>query len=59
MSVLYLAVPVALLLAAVAVGACIWAIRNGQYEDLDTPAVRMLFDEPEARQRLPDERLSD
>lgn len=47
MSVLFVALPIAMLLAAGSLAACIWCIRQGQYEDLDTPAVRILFeDEP-------------
>lgn len=45
MSVLYIAVPVALLLVAAAVGAFIWAARSGQLDDLDTPARRILHDD--------------
>ena len=45
MSVVYILLPVAGLLAAVAVGAFIWAVRRGQFDDLDTPAIRMLHDD--------------
>jgi cbb3-type cytochrome oxidase maturation protein len=48
MSILFIAVPIALLLAAGAVAACIWAIRSGQYEDLETPAIRMLFEDTQS-----------
>lgn len=54
MSVLFIAVPVALLLAGSAVLAFLWAARGGQLDDLDTPPLRMLHDdEPElpARER--------
>ncbi|MEM7228665.1 MAG: cbb3-type cytochrome oxidase assembly protein CcoS [Planctomycetota bacterium] len=45
MSVIYVVLPVALVIAAVAVGAFIWAARRGQFDDLDTPALRMLEDD--------------
>lgn len=45
MSVLYIALPVALLLGGSALVACIYCIRQGQYDDLESPAVRMLIDE--------------
>jgi len=45
MSVLYIVLPLALLIAAAAVIAFIWATRSGQFDDLDTPAVRMLHDD--------------
>ena len=41
---LYL-VPIALALGAGALGAFIWALRSGQYEDLDGAAERVLFDD--------------
>ncbi|WP_404309270.1 cbb3-type cytochrome oxidase assembly protein CcoS [Neorhodopirellula lusitana] len=45
MSVLYIALPMALLLGGGGMLACILSIRRGQYDDLDTPAVRMLIDD--------------
>jgi cbb3-type cytochrome oxidase maturation protein len=44
MSVLYIILPVALLLAGAAVAAFIWAARQGQFDDLTTPSMRMLED---------------
>ena len=45
MSVIYLVLPLALLVVAGALAAFIWAARSGQMDDLETPGVRMLFDE--------------
>lgn len=45
MNVLYFLVPLALLLAGVGVTAFIWAVRTGQFEDTETPALRILMDE--------------
>jgi len=45
MSVIYILLPVAALLATAAIAAFIWAVRGGQLDDLDTPAVRILHDE--------------
>jgi cbb3-type cytochrome oxidase maturation protein len=47
--VIFVLLPLALLIAAIAVGLFIWAARTGQFDDLDTPAVRMLFDDEEPR----------
>jgi cbb3-type cytochrome oxidase maturation protein len=60
MSVLYLLVPLAILLAAAGVAAFFWAVRNGQYDDVETPAIRMLLDdEPRLRRESrPGERAS-
>jgi cbb3-type cytochrome oxidase maturation protein len=41
---LYL-VPIALVIGLVALGAFIWALRSGQYDDLDGAAERLLFDD--------------
>ena len=51
MSVLYIVVPLALAVVAVAVAAFVWATRRGQFDDLDTPAVRMLYDDEMHRDR--------
>jgi cbb3-type cytochrome oxidase maturation protein len=45
MSVLFIAVPVALLFAGSAVVAFLWALRGGQLDDLETPPLRMLHDD--------------
>ena len=47
MTVLYLLVPLALVLVGFAVLTFVWAVRDGQYDDLETPAVRVLFDDEE------------
>ncbi|HEX8725513.1 MAG TPA: cbb3-type cytochrome oxidase assembly protein CcoS [Gemmatimonadaceae bacterium] len=47
MSVLYIVVPLALLVVGAAVAAFVWAADRGQFDDLDTPAVRMLHDDEE------------
>lgn len=45
MESLYLLIPVALIFVAIAVKVLFWAINSGQYDDLDTEAHRILFDE--------------
>ncbi len=45
MSVLYIVLPVALLLAGTGVAAFIWSVRQGQLDDTTTPSVRLLCDE--------------
>ena len=51
MSVVFVMAPVALVLAAAAVTAFIWAARDGQFDDTETPAHRMLFEDQEAKDR--------
>lgn len=45
MSVLYIVLPLAILIAVSAVAAFVWMVRGGQLDDLDTPALRILHDE--------------
>lgn len=45
METVFVLLPLALLIAVIAVGFFIWAAMTGQFDDLDTPAVRMLFDD--------------
>ena len=56
MSVMFILLPLALLLAGVALLVFIWAARTGQFDDLETPALRILHEdvdvEPE-RSRSP------
>lgn len=45
MSVLYIALPVALVVAAIAIITFVIQVNSGQYDDLETPAHRMLVDD--------------
>ena len=45
MNIFYLLIGVSLLAALIFLGAFIWAVRNGQFDDNETPAIRMLFDD--------------
>ena len=45
MNVLYLLVPLALVLAGGAAAAFRWAVRDGQFDDVETPALRILLDD--------------
>jgi cbb3-type cytochrome oxidase maturation protein len=51
MSALYLALPIALLLALAGVIAFIWSVRSGQMDDLETPALRIFGEDDERRPR--------
>ncbi|KAF1687123.1 cbb3-type cytochrome oxidase assembly protein CcoS [Pseudoxanthomonas broegbernensis] len=42
MNILLLLIPISLLLLGAAVGAFVWAVRRGQFDDLDTPALDIL-----------------
>ena len=50
MNILQLLIPISLLLIGVAIWAFAWAVRRGQFEDLDAAALDVLVDErPAAR----------
>jgi len=48
-SVLLIMLPLALILAGLFVWGFIRAVRSGQYDDLDTPPIRAVFDDDERR----------
>lgn len=50
MELVYVALPVALLVGGAALAAFVWAARDDQFEDLDTPPRRAIFDDLEAKQ---------
>lgn len=50
MEILIFLVPLASVVVAIAVWAFVWALRRGQFDDLDSPAWRIVFDDQE-RQR--------
>lgn len=42
MTILLLLIPLSLLLVGIAAWAFVWAVRRGQFDDLDTPALDIL-----------------
>ncbi len=48
MNIFYLLIGVSLLAALIFLGAFIWAVRNGQFDDNETPAIRILFDDDDS-----------
>lgn len=46
MNILLVLIPVSVLLIALAIWAFFWAVDNGQFDDLDSPALDMLRDDP-------------
>ncbi|WP_006786500.1 cbb3-type cytochrome oxidase assembly protein CcoS [Thiorhodospira sibirica] len=60
MEMIYFMIPLALVLLVLVAGLFWWAIRSGQYEDLEGPAYRILHDDdqhliPVQRDTPPDE----
>ena len=53
MSILYLIIPLSVLLVMVIIWIFLWAVRSGQFDDLEGPAHRILMDDDK-----PDDRSS-
>lgn len=51
MEILYLLIPLSLLLVFLIGGIFWWALRNGQFEDLEGPAHRILMDDDDLTQK--------
>lgn len=45
MESIYILIPIAIILVAVAVGVFLWAVRNDQFEDLERQGHNILFDD--------------
>lgn len=45
MSVIFILIGSSVFVASVFLGAFVWAVKNGQYDDDKSPAVRILFDD--------------
>ncbi|MBD9370194.1 cbb3-type cytochrome oxidase assembly protein CcoS [Xanthomonas sp. XNM01] len=45
MNILLMLIPISLVLLAAAIGAFVWAVKRGQFDDLDTPALDILDDD--------------
>ena len=53
MSILFVVLSLAIIVAGASVLAYVWSARAGQFDDLDTPAVRMLYDDDVGTPRSP------
>lgn len=54
MSALLYLIPISILLGAVAIFTFLWTTKNGQYEDLEGAATRILTDDDRPLPRNPD-----
>lgn len=55
MEIVFVLIPLSVLLIASAIGIFIWAVNNGQFDDMDSPAWKILV-EPEKRKHTRKER---
>ena len=47
MDIIYLLIPIAIILVAFGTWAFFWSVNNGQFDDLESPAHRILYDDDE------------
>lgn len=52
MNILLFLIPLSLLLLVAAGWAFVWAVKRGQFEDLDTPAIDILRNDPHEQPRI-------
>jgi cbb3-type cytochrome oxidase maturation protein len=48
MNIIFVLIPLGLALLVIAVAAFFWAVRSGQYDDLESPAWKILYDDDQA-----------
>jgi cbb3-type cytochrome oxidase maturation protein len=56
MTILLLLIPISVVLLGIAIWAFVWAVRRGQFDDLDTPAIDILRDDPSPHPQRADDR---
>ena len=49
MTILLLLIPISVLLLGVAITAFVWAVRSGQFDELETPPLDVLREDPPSR----------
>ena len=51
MPALYVMIPIAIIIVALAIWLFFWAVNSGQYDDLESPAHSILFDDEDPAHR--------
>lgn len=49
MNILFLLIPLAMVFLGIAIWAFLWAVRSGQFDDMEGPAHRILMDDDDPR----------
>ena len=49
MTILFLLIPLGMIFLGVAIWAFLWAVRSGQFDDMEGPAHRILMDDDDPR----------
>ncbi len=47
MDIIYLLIPIAIILAGLGIWGFFWSVNSGQYDDMESPAHSILFDDDE------------
>lgn len=55
MDVIFILLPISFCLGLLGLIAYLWSVKSGQLEDLDTPSLRMLADDPKVIGQVQDE----
>ena len=53
MEILFLLIPVSVVFVLVIAGVFVWAVKSGQFEDMDGPAYRVLMDDDKPVSKAP------
>lgn len=53
MDIIFLLIPLAMVLAGIAIWAFFWSVNSGQFDDLDSPAHSILYDDDD--ELIPDD----
>lgn len=54
MEIIFLLIGISITMAGIFLGAFLWSVKSGQFEDEITPSIRMLFDDKKPEQKLND-----
>ena len=49
MEIIFLLLPISVLLGLVALAGYVWGVKSGQFDDVETPAMRAIFDDQEEK----------
>lgn len=59
MEIIYVLIPLSIVLLVVAIALFIWAVNSGQFDDMDTPAWRILVDDKRVDDKRVDKKQDD
>lgn len=58
MGIIILLISISITIALLFLGIFLWSLKSGQFDDTTTPAMRMIFDDPKAREKKAGEKVS-